>query len=103
CAGKEATRSSAPETGVDPESIGACPASARARTPAAAASEAWPAACIEEPTRMAAPSHHRARTTDHVCAYRESPGRCDGVSRASADGAEQILTDTQSHIHPSWA
>ena len=53
-------------------SIGpAPPASARARTPPAAASRAWPEACINEPKTMANPTEGFARTARAVRAYKE--------------------------------
>lgn len=61
-------------------------ASERASVPAAAAKNAWPAACIKEPRTMAtvpAPSH---RTAAHTCAR---SGRRRSISRPA----------TQGHIH----
>ena len=55
---------------MDRASIGpAPPASERARTPPAAASSAWPDACIRDPTTMARASEGCARTSRAVRAY----------------------------------
>ena len=57
---------------MDRASIGpAPPASERARTPPAAASSAWPEACIREPATMATPSEGCARTARPVRAYKD--------------------------------
>ena len=47
------------------------PASARARDPPAAARNAWPDACINEPTVMASASFFPRRTASLVLAYRD--------------------------------